>query len=731
MLSEQDIGSIATESGVNISQTRQVVVLLSEGMTVPFIARYRKEKTGNLDETGIEKVQEWLKYTLELTERRVTILKTIDQQGKLTPELAEKINNTYKKTELEDLYLPFKPKRRTRATIAREKGLGPLAEIILDSTKPGLPDEFALAFISKEKGVADRSEALNGAADIVAEIFSENPQLRKKLRQEMATKGLIQVSVTKEWLEKRSKFEQYYDYQEAVKTIPSHRWLAIRRGQNEKVLRSAIHLDPIKLVAAYSSMLFAGGHPRQAFLRKVMADALKRLLLPSIETDIMAELKIKADEEAIGVFAANLDKLLLTPPAGSKKTLGIDPGFRTGCKCVVLDETGNLLKYTTIFPNKPQEAIADAKKIVLDLISRYQVEAVVIGNGTASRETIRFFKEVAPPSVVVTMVNEAGASVYSASLAGREEFPEQDVTVRGAVSIGRRFQDPLAELVKIDPKSIGVGQYQHDVNQTRLKEKLDNVVSSVVNRVGVDLNRSSKYILKYVSGIGESLAQNIVDYRQQNGLFTSRRQLTGVTKFGAKAFQLSAGFLRIMDGENPLDQTGIHPESYPVVNHMCKNKNLDVSQLIRNKNVLQDIQLETFVTADFGLLTLRDILQELENPGRDPRQNFELFEYTDGIESIKDLQADMVLNGVVTNVTRFGAFVDIGVHQDGLVHVSQLSHHFVTNPEQVISVGEKVKVKVLSIDLDLKRIQLSIKALQTKTPTKKPNSSRRVEKRTP
>ena len=727
MLNEKDLMYLAKTCETQLFQAANVVEMLMEGNTVPFISRYRKERTGNLDELKVQMVKETFDYLKELNERKETVLKTIESQGKLTDELKKKIEETYSKTELEDIYLPYKPKRRTKATVAKEKGLEPLALSILDESVNETLEILAQPFLSEEKQVNSIEDALEGAGHIIAEIYSENAGLRKRIREEMAEKGLLVVSVTKEFENERSKFEQYYDFSEAVKTIPSHRILAIRRGETEKVLKFHINIDKELVQNKFRDMLFPSTHPRYQYLDNVLQDALNRLILPSIEQDIQGEMKKRADEEAIKVFALNVENLLLSSPAGNLRVMGADPGYRTGCKLVVLDETGKLLDTANIFPTKPKEDIEGATKTVKQLIEKYKVQAVAIGNGTASRETHQFFKSVVPEGVIVTVISEAGASVYSASAAGREEFPDKDVTVRGAVSIGRRFQDPLAELVKIEPKSIGVGQYQHDVNQPLLKTKLDHVVTSVVNRVGVEVNTASYHLLKYVSGIGPTLAKNIVEYRNGNGMFKKREELNNVRMFGARAFQQSAGFFRLRQGENPLDSTGIHPESYFIVENMCKKAEVDLPRLLRNKELLSNIKPEEFVTDAFGIPTIKDIMKELETPGRDPRQDFEVFEFEEGVETIEDLQEGMVLKGVVTNVTRFGAFVDIGVHQDGLVHVSELSHDFITNPEEVVTVEDKVKVKVMSVDLKLNRIQLSIKALQD--PPKRSKSKDRDKNR--
>ncbi len=722
MLNNRELDFISKKLGISAGQIKATVELLEEGNTVPFISRYRKERTGNLDETQILNIKENFEYLNELNDRKKTVLKTIEEQGKLTDELKKKIEETFSKTELEDIYLPFKPKRRTKATIGKEMGLEPLANEIIEAKGESL-NTLAEKYINPEKGVDSIEKAIEYAGFILAERFSEDGELRRRIRERFQREGVIKVSVTKEYKEKRSKYEMYYSFEESIGKIPSHRILAIRRGEKEKVLRSKIEIDTDKAFQDVFPLFFEKEHKYYRYLESVLLDSLKRLVFPSIELEIRMELKKRADLDAINVFAKNLENLLLMPPAGTLPVLGVDPGYRTGCKVVVLDETGKLLENTTIYPTKPHEKVEEAREAVLKLIEKYNVKAVAIGNGTASRETKDFFKSVVDENVIVTVVNESGASVYSASKAAIEEFPDYDVTVRGAVSIGRRFQDPLAELVKIDPKSIGVGQYQHDVNQTLLKKKLDNVVVSVVNRVGVDLNTASYHLLKYVSGISERVAKNIVEYRYQNGKFKNRKELLNVNGMGSKTFEQCAGFLRIRDGENLLDSTGIHPESYFIVEKMAKSLGIEVKSLIGNSEAVNSLNLKEFETEEFGEFTLKDIARELLNPGRDPRKSFELFEFAEGIETIEDLTEGMVLNGVVTNVTRFGAFVDIGVHQDGLVHISELSHTFVENPEEFISVGEKVKVKVISVDKDLNRIGLSIKALQT--PPKRENRGKK------
>ncbi len=607
------------------------------------------------------------------------------------------------------MYLPFKPKRRTKATIAKEKGLEPLAEFIMDNEVEGTVEELAERFIVEHNNIKSIDGAIEGAGYIIAEWFSENATARKVIREELIDKGILEVSVTKEWEEKRSKFELYYNYKEPVKSIPSHRFLAIRRGESEKVLSVKINIDKELILSKIELLLFSRKHKRREYLSTVLEDAYHRLIFPSVESDILSELKDRSDEEAIEVFAANLRKLLMTPAAGSIRVMGADPGFRTGCKVVSIDETGKVLDVSTIFPIMSAEKTEEAKDIVLELIKKDKIKAVAIGNGTASRETYAFFKAIVPNEVTVSIISEAGASVYSASDVARKEFPDYDVSVRGAISIARRFQDPLAELVKIDPKSIGVGQYQHDVNQSLLKKKLDNVVVMVVNQVGVDLNTASYHLLRYVSGIGDVLAKNIVGYRDEHGLFKNRRDLLNVPKFGEKAFQQSAGFLRIQNGDNLLDSTGIHPEAYHIVERIMADLNATCDKLIRNKELISSIDPADYVTEEFGLPTIQDILNELLYPGKDPRKDFEIFEFSDEVKEFEDVKENMILKGVVTNVTKFGAFVDIGIHQDALIHISEISNKFVKNPEEAISVGDKVRVKVIKVDPELRRVYLSLK----------------------
>ncbi|MCK5878224.1 MAG: RNA-binding transcriptional accessory protein [Holophagae bacterium] len=708
MLNANDRRWLIAGAGISDQQVEAITDLLAEGSTVPFIARYRKEKTGGLDEVAILAVEEGLAYLKDLNERKTTVLKTVEEQGKLTPELKQKIESIHVKQELEDLYLPFKPKRRTKGTIAREKGLAPLADRILSGAGTGV-EKLAVDFVNSEKGVETIEDALAGAGYIVAELFSENADSRSRVREFVSQKGMLVSRVAKEWEEKRSKFEQYYDYREAVSAIPSHRVLAIRRGDREKVLKTRLEVDKEIIARLESERMIPTAHPYRPWLTDTLDDALCRLVLSSIELEIRGEMKKRADEEAVSVFAANLEKLLLAPPAGSMAVFGVDPGYRTGCKIVALDGTGRLLAHSVIFPTKPREDMEGSAKKALAMMKEHELKAVAIGNGTASRETEAFFRSIVPEGILIAVVSEAGASVYSASDAAREEFPDHDVTVRGAVSIGRRFQDPLSELVKIDPKAIGVGQYQHDVNQALLKRRLDTIVVSVVNRVGVDVNTASRHLLGYVSGFGETVARNVVAHRDEHGPFRSREELKKVRSFGPKAYQQSAGFLRIRGGTNPLDNTGIHPESYKLVKAMAKVAGVEVGGLVQSDEMLDTLALEELVTEEFGLPTLRDIVKELKAPGRDPRKKYEVFEFAAGIETLKDLEEDMILNGIVTNVTNFGAFVDIGVHQDGLVHISQLSNKFIKEPKEVVSVGDRVKVKVLTVDLELKRVSLSMK----------------------
>lgn len=702
------------QCGITASQAVNVTEMMNEGLSVPFISRYRKEKTGNLDEEKVNHVFEYFEFLIDLNKRKNTIKKTIEAQDKLTKELKEKIESIYSKNDLEDLYLPFKPKKRTKAVKAKEMELDPLAIEILDVSNFQEPEEMAEKYLQVDNGVISIDKALEGAGYIIAEKFSEDPGFRKYLKKIISKSGMLKVEATKEYKGKRSKFEQYYNYSERIKTIPSHRVLAIFRGHIEGVLKNRIEMGGDEIYETGKSYFYKDFHPRKNFLDLVYTDSLKRLILPSIEIEIKGQLKKESDEEAVKVFASNLEKILLSPPAGNINTLAIDPGFRTGCKVVALDNTGKLHANSTIYPTIPKEDIEGSKKIILDLIKSHNIQVIAIGNGTASRETYSFIKKIVQGNIPISFVSEAGASVYSASKAGRDEFPDFDVTVRGAVSIGRRFQDPLSELVKLEPKSIGVGQYQHDVNQTLLVKKLDFVVSSVVNRVGVDLNSASSHLLGYVSGIGDKLAKNIVEYRDRNGVFKSREELKKIEKFGNKAFIQSAGFLRINGGENVLDSTGIHPESYSIAGRMSEDLGVLPEMLMKNEELISKIRPESYTGDSFGIFTVKDIINELKKPGRDPRKEFEVVEFEEGIDSIDDLSEGMKIKGVVTNVTNFGAFVDIGIHQDGLVHISEMSHNFVKEPEKFLSAGDIINVKVLSIDTELNRIGLSIKALTEK-----------------
>ena len=711
---------LVEELSITPRQIAAVARLLAEGNTVPFIARYRKEAHGNLDEVQILNIQERLSYYKELNERRVAILKSIEEQGKLTDELVQRINACTTKTALEDLYLPYKPKRRTRAMIAREKGLEPLAQCILEQGA-SRPEDVAEGFVSEEKGVADAAQALAGARDIVAETISENADVRGWVRQGFAKDGVIVSEVVDPKPVEPTKFEQYYDFKENVSNIPSHRFLAIRRGQAEGVLRVRLTCAPEPFLQRIAEIYRVNdASPFAAHLKEAIEDSYKRLIAPSVEIDVTVELKMKSDRAAVEVFAQNLRNLLLQAPLGEQKVVAVDPGFRTGCKCVALDATGKFLETCTIYPTLGERKEIEAKVDVCKLIAKYRPYAIAIGNGTAGRETEAFvrkvIKEAGAQDVVVISVNESGASVYSASDVARDEFPDLDLTIRGAISIGRRLQDPLAELVKIDPKAIGVGQYQHDVHQSLLADKLDEVVVSCVNHVGVELNTASAPLLTRVSGIGSTMAKKIVAYRNENGAFTSRKQLSKVPGLGPKTFEQAAGFLRIRGGQNPLDASAVHPERYALVEQMATDLGVALEQLIGNSEKIDKIPLSKYVSEGAGEPTLRDILAELKKPGRDPRATFEKPAFRDDVTDIEHVQEGMVLEGVVTNVTAFGAFVDIGVHQDGLVHVSELSDRFVRDPAEVVKTGDKLKVRVLSVDRARRRIALSAKTKPTGEP---------------
>ena len=711
---QQILAILAEESGLAPHQVASTVELLREGATVPFIARYRKEVTGELDEVQIRDLADLLDYHTELAERKETILASIAEQGKLTPELAAKIEACRQKTVLEDLYLPYKPKRRTKAIIARERGLEPLADLIaLQELQTGTPEEAALPFVDPEKGVPDAASALEGAGHILAERLAEDAAARAFVRRVTGEEGIFTSRVAGDKKETVTKFEMYYDYQEPLKSVPSHRMLAMRRGEKEEVLYLAIVAPVEELVAGLGNFILTGESIFTPLLAAVVQDAYKRLIAPSIEVELRLEAKNRADETAIKIFSDNLRNLLLLPPAGSRRVLGIDPGLRTGSKLAAVDATGRFLEHVTIYPHTGGGAkVEQAKRELLRLVAAHGSELIAIGNGTAGREMEQFTKATlkeAGLTIPVIIVNEAGASVYSASEIAREEFPELDLTVRGAISIARRLQDPLAELVKIDPKSIGVGQYQHDVNQTLLKKSLDAVVESCVNYVGVDLNTASWALLSYVSGIGETLAKAITAHRDGHGSFPSRKALLKVARFGPKAFEQAAGFLRIRGGTEPLDNTAVHPERYELVGRMASDLGLDLAELAKQPAKAGAIDLKRYVSDGVGLPTLRDIVAELQKPGRDPRAEFTVASLRDDVLEISDLHEGMILEGTVTNVAAFGAFVDIGVHQDGLVHVSHLANRFIKDPNDAVKVGEVVKVKVLAVDAVRKRISLSIK----------------------
>lgn len=709
---------IAEELGLKAFQVQAALDLFSEGATVPFVARYRKERTGELDETQLRQISDRYTYLTELESRKQTVLEAIAGQGKLTPELQAQIEATLLKTELEDLYLPYRPKRRTRATMAKEKGLEPLADWIeqLNQSGKAVPSLMTEAenYVSEEAGVATAEDALQGASDILAERVAENASLRADVRHFFLKQGIFASSIKGDHPEGSTKFEMYRQYQNPVRSIAPHNLLALLRGEKEGILKLTLDFDLDQILADLESHLLRTRVPVvREFYRAMIQDAFNRLMKPSLTSEVIAEKKTWADEESITTFEANLKNLLLAAPAGMKPTLGIDPGFRTGCKVAALDGTGKFLEYQAIFPHHSERQRQQAADTLKTFIRKYQIALIAIGNGTASRETDAFvaevLKDVEQPPIKV-MVNEAGASVYSASEVAIEEFPDLDVTVRGAISIARRLQDPLAELVKIDPKSIGVGQYQHDVDQKRLKQKLDETVESCVNYVGVDLNMASKELLTYVSGISSAIANNIVAYRNENGVFSTRQELLKVKKLGPKAFEQAAGFLRIRAGKNPLDNTAVHPESYGIVEAIASDLQLPLPQVTQATERLKALDLRQYITDTVGEPTLRDIFAELEKPGRDPRDQFTYAQFQEGITEISDLKPGMMLEGVVTNVANFGAFVDVGVHQDGLVHISQLADRFVKDPKEIVHVGQVVKVRVLEVDEKLKRIGLSMRS---------------------
>lgn len=700
---------IASALNIKESQIAKTVELLESGATIPFISRYRKEVTGGLDEVQIAAIKEQNDKLNELVKRKETILKSIDEQEKLTPELKARIENCWTSSELEDIYLPYKPKRQTRAEIARKKGLEPLANLIMLQQKIDVESK-AMAYVKGD--VKDVKDAISGACDIIAEQINEDEYARNAIRNLFQREAVITSKLVKGKEEEGDKYRDYFDFSEKLSKVPSHRILAIRRGESEGFLRVNIAPDEDTALERLDKRFLKGDNDNEAtnYVADAIEDSYKRLLKPSIETEFSAISKEKADEDSIHVFTENLRQLLLAPPLGEKRVLGIDPGYRTGCKLVCLDAEGNLIHNETIYPHPPQNETSKAGNKVVKLVTTYNIDAIAIGNGTASRETERFITNLRyEKQVQVFVVSENGASIYSASKTAREEFPDYDVTVRGAVSIGRRLMDPLAELVKIDPKSIGVGQYQHDVDQTKLKNSLDLTVESCVNLVGVNVNTASKHLLTYVSGLGPVLAQNIVDYRTTNGAFKSRKELMKVPRMGEKAFEQCAGFLRIAGAENPLDNSAVHPESYHVVEKMAKDLKCTVKELIDNKDLKKSLSLDKYISDKVGLPTLNDIIEELDKPGRDPRKGIKVFEFDPNIRTIEDLREGMRLPGIVTNITNFGCFVDVGIKENGLVHISELADRFVSDPSEVVSLHQHVEVKVLSVDLARKRVQLSMK----------------------
>jgi uncharacterized protein len=703
---------ISAELGLPPRGVAAVVKLLEDNATVPFIARYRKEATGDLDEVQIRAIQEKRAYVLELEDRRASILEEIEKQGKLSPELKAKILACTTKAALEDLYLPYKPKRRTRATIAREKGLEPLALRILEQGTEGDPRLDAEGFVSAEKEVPDVAAALQGARDIVAEIVAEHADVRAVTREAFEKEGILVSEGVPDKIKEPTKFEQYYDWREPIAQIPSHRFLAIRRGEREGILRASLEVDGERVLPRIENIAkLDRSSPWCGELSQAIADAFKRLLAPSVENDVRVDLKMKSDRSAVDVFADNMRNLLMSAPLGAKRVIGIDPGLRTGCKIAIVDDTGKFLGNETIYPSQGAAREEEAKRVLISLVKKHEPFAVAIGNGTAGRETESFvkktLKEAGLTSVVVVPVSESGASVYSASDVAREEFPDLDLTVRGAISIARRLQDPLAELVKVDPKSVGVGQYQHDVHQPLLTRKLGEVVESCVNHVGVELNTASASLLSYVAGIGASLAKKIVKHREEKGAFTTRQQVLDVSGLGPRAFEQCAGFLRVHGATHPLDASAVHPERYALVERIAADMGVALADLVGNAELAKKIDIQKYVGEGVGEPTLRDIVSELGKPGRDPRASFEPPKFRDDVMEISDLKEGMVLEGVVTNVTAFGAFVDLGVHQDGLIHVSRLSDRFVKDPSEVVKVGDRLPVKVLEVDMARKRISLS------------------------
>ena len=704
---------IATSLELNQTKVANTLALLDEGCTIPFISRYRKEKTGGLDEVQIANISQWKDKLTELAKRKETICKTIDEQGKLTPELKSRIDSTWDSTTLEDIYLPYKPKRRTRAQVARQQGLEPLAQTILLQREPN-PQSVARAYVKGD--VKDVEAAIKGAQDIIAETISENEQTRQQVRNAFKREAIIssKVIAAKKDEEGAQKYTDYFDFSEPLRRCNGNRLLAMRRGESEGFLRVSISIDGEETTERLQRHYVRGRGACAQLVEEAVADAYKRLIEPSVENEFAAASKEKADEEAIGVFSLNLRQLLLAAPLGQKRVMGVDPGIRTGCKVVCLDAQGNLLYHDVVYPFTPRGNEQAAKAQFQKIANRFKVDAIAVGNGTASRETADILRQAghaAEPRIPVYVVSEDGASVYSASKTARDEFPNEDVTVRGAVSIGRRLMDPLAELVKIDPKSIGVGQYQHDVDQAKLKKSLDTTVESCVNLVGVNVNTASVHLLTYISGLGPTLAKNIVDYRRDNGAFTSRAQLKKVPRLGPAAFEQCAGFLRVDGAKNPLDNSAVHPERYAVVESMAKDMGCSVGQLIGNNEKIRQIPLAKYVTAEVGMPTLNDIIAELEKPGRDPREDLEEFAFDERVHTVADLVPGMLLPGIVTNITKFGAFVDVGVHQDGLVHVSQLANRYVADPAEVVKLHQHVQVKVVEVDTRRNRISLTMKGV--------------------
>ena len=700
------ISLIASALHLTEKQIRNAIQLFIEGATIPFISWYRKEMTDGMDEVQLGDTKEQYDKLCELAKRKLAVLKSIEEQDKLTDELKSRIDNCWSITELEDIYLPYKPKRRTRAEIAREKGLEPLAKMLMKQQSDDI-ERMALNFVKGD--VLDADDALKGARDIIAEWVNESEAARNAIRNIFAREAIISSKLVKGKEEEAQKYRDYFDMSEKLARCSSHRLLAMRRGETEGFLRVNITPEDENCLDRLDRIFVKGNTDSSNQVSEAVNDAYKRLLKPSIETEFASESKAKADTEAIRVFAENLRQLLLAPPLGQKRVLGIDPGFRTGCKIVCLDAQGNLLHNETIYPHAPQHETSQAMRKVQKMVEAYKIQAIAIGNGTASRETEQFIQNTSfDREVQVFVVSENGASIYSASKIARDEFPEYDVTVRGSVSIGRRLMDPLAELVKIDPKSIGVGQYQHDVDQTQLKKSLDQTVENAVNKVGVNLNTASKHLLTYISGLGPQLAQNIVDFRSENGAFKNRKQLMKVPKMGAKTFEQCAGFLRIPDSENPLDNSAVHPESYGIVEAMAKDLKSTVAELIQNKELKKSIDLQKYITPKVGLPTLNDILQELEKPGRDPRSGIQVFEFDPNVKTIGDLRIGMELPGIVTNITNFGAFVDVGIKENGLIHVSNMADRYISNPAEVVSVHQHVKVRVIEVDAVRKRVQLKL-----------------------